>query len=120
MATKTTAATTAAKAAADEATGKPATSAPEQKGKVTGPQVAAALTGAMDAGGATASAIAGKLAGIDFVATPEDEAARAIQAAIEAVTEADDKTGGAPAGQGARINHGQAIIAARALRAAVS
>lgn len=95
---------------------------PEPKGK--GPdagQVKAALAGAMHAGPDTAKAIAAELAGIDFAATPEDEAAAKIQAAIETVTEAKDaKTGGNATGQGARLNHGQAILVARAIRAATS
>ena len=92
----------------------------QEHAKVTASQVHDALAGAVDAGPATAQAIAGKLGAVDFVTTPEDDAASAIQAAIEAVTEGKGATGGAPKGQGARINHGQAIQAARALRAAVS
>jgi hypothetical protein len=93
---------------------------PQSKG-ATADQVKAALAGALHAGPATAKAIAAELAGIDFAATPEDEAAAAIQAAIETVTEAKDKeTGGAAVGHGARLNHGQAILVARAIRAATS
>lgn len=95
---------------------------PESKGK--GPsaaQVKDAMAGALHAGPATAAAIAAELAGIDFAETPEDEAAAKIQAAVEAVTEAKGKeTGGAAIGHGARLNHGQAILVARAIRAATS
>lgn len=93
---------------------------PEQKGNATAAQVAAALFPAIDAGPASAAAIAKQLAGHDFVATPEDASADAIMAAVENVTEAADKTGGAARGQGARLNHGQAILVAQALRRAAS
>jgi hypothetical protein len=114
--------TTPKKPATKPAAAAGATPEPEPKGK--GPsagQVKAALAGALHAGPATAQAIAAELAGIDFAETPEDEAAAKIQAAIETVTESKSKeTGGAAVGQGARLNHGQAILVARAIRAATS
>lgn len=94
--------------------------APEQSGKVTEGIVRQALYPAIDAGAASARAIAKQLSGVDFVAMPEDAAADAVMAAVEQVTEAGDATGGAPRGQGARLNHGQAILVAQAIRRAVS
>lgn len=94
--------------------------ADEQTPKATAEQVAAALAPTIIVGKDTAAAIAGELAGTDWSATPEDEAAAAIQAAVEKVTEGKGKTGGAAAGRGARIQHGHAILAARQLRAATS
>lgn len=79
--------------------------------KPKGPSAAAAAaafahTGAAAISDASASKLAEKLTGLDVHQMHEDEAAKVVQAAYQAVTET------------ARISHGQALLIVAQLRAA--